>query len=892
MKSNTLEPRSSRLAVVRYLPVLLASTAVSHAQEVVRHEVRIEAQSVGAALKALAAQTGLQVLVFSQDAANKLSPGIKGNLTNDEALAAILDDSGLTYKKIDDNTVAVGRKGAISASQKTLHSTRYAPSQDNFEAARSDSQAPATRGSAQQTIPEGRADNAEKGIELPQIQEVLVTARKITERIQDVPASIIALGADQLAASGAVMLEDIGREVPGLNVVAAGPGKNQLIIRGLSSSGGGSMVGYYIDDTPIASSTDINETSAVDPVLFDLARVEVLRGPQGTLYGASSMGGTVKYVTQQPDLTQTSGLSKVTLSDTQGGGFNREVDTVGNVPLVENVAAVRLAAFYRYNDGYIDRYDTNPADYLAILPGVAARNVNSESTYGGRIALKVQPIDSLTITPSAFVQHMGLGGQSSFDVPAGSFANPIQNRLLPEPTVDQIELYSLNVHGDLNPISITSSTSYFIHQNRSIEDESKVTYFFYSPTGYFPAGQTAVYPTPFYLNYPNHNFTEELRLGLETTRVHGILGVFYQRVAGFSLVNWVLPGGYNTAFGDPFPGQTSVFYSTQNLTDIQKALFGEFNIDVTSKLKATVGGRAFKQGAQFDIFEAGTLIGGVPTQALVGSHASGFTPKYGLSYNVTADLMAYATASKGFREGGSFVPVPTSPCLPDLTQLGLSAAPTQYKPDTLWNYELGAKTQWLDRRLTLNGDIYDIQWKNTQQTVSLPVCGFSFIGNFGSASSKGAELEIEYDPVKSMRFSLASAFNEAKLTSTVPGTSGVSGQPLLNAPKWTGSASTEYRRDMATGTTLVARVDFNTSSRAYNTFDTTALNYVQPGYSLMNARLSALFGACDVSLFATNLLNKHAETALPNSYGSFLPTQAQVALNRPRTVGLDVKVSY
>ena len=871
--------------------LLVVWAGLSQAQESLRHEVRIEAQPVGAALKALAAQTGLQVLVFSQDAANKLSPGIAGNLTNDEALIAILDDSGLTYKKIDDNTVVVGRKGAIPASEKMLRSTSYAPQQDNIGVARSDSQGSASPGSAQQTVPEGRADTARKGAESPELQEVLVTARKVTERLQDVPASIVALDANRLAASGATSLEDIGREVPGLNIVSAGPGQNQLIIRGLSSSGGGStgagsMVGFYIDDTPIAASTNISQTSSADPVLVDLARVEVLRGPQGTLYGASSMGGTVKYVTQQPVLGQLSGSTKVTLSGTDGGGFNNEVDTVGNVPLVQNVAALRVAAFYRDNDGYIDRYNTDPADYLSVLPGVVSKNVNSERTYGTRVAVKVQPTDELTITPAAFVQHMAVGGESTFDVPAGSFANPLQNRLLAEPIVDQTELYSLTVHDDLEPFSISSSTSYFIRQDRITEDESKVTDFFFQS-----AGQTSVYPVPVNITFPNHNFTEELRLGLETGRVHGILGVFYQRVAGFSTYNWELPSGYIFEFGDLFPGQSSIFQALINFKDSQKAVFSEINFDVTSKLKATVGGREFIQDQRQNILTAGALQGSTLTED-VASHATGFTPKYGLSYNIAPDVMAYAIASKGFREGGAFAPVPASRCAADLAQLGLSSAPTQYKPDTLWNYELGAKTQWLEHRLTVNGDIYDIKWKQVQQPVNLLDCGFSFTGNFGTASSKGAELEIQYEPVASLRLSAASAFNEAKLTSTVTGTNGVAGQPLLNAPKWTGTASSEYRRSIAANTTLVARLDFNTSSRAYNSFDPTSLNYVQAGYSLLNARLSALFGAWDVALFATNALNKHAETAYPGSYGAIIPTQAQIALNRPRTVGLDVKVSY
>jgi iron complex outermembrane receptor protein len=706
----------------------------------------------------------------------------------------------------------------------------------------------------------------------------------MTERLQDVPMAVTALTADALEQSGAMNLVDIGHEVPGLSIVSNGPGQNQIILRGLSSAGGDAMVGYYIDDTPITITTNFLPTNAMDAALFDLDRVEVLRGPQGTLYGSSSMGGTVRYITNQPDLMETHATVKGTLSGTQGGGLNDEIDLMANQPIVSDVLAVRAVAFFRDYDGYIDRYPTDPNNYLAVLAGPVQKNANTEHTYGARLAIKYQPIEALNITPSVYYQRTDLGAPFAFDAPPGSFQNPVQSSLVPEPFSDQAELYSLTAVGDVGPVRITSSSSYFDRTVNIMEDDSKINYFYFSP-----APQSYVYPGDFSNRFANHNFTEELRAAGTFGPLHALLGIYYTHVTGSQIYNFPITAGYNAAFGTPFGNQP--FYAGYNLVgDGQKAVFTELNWDITAQLQATAGLRYFKETEDVLGSITGVFNGGTSTQ---DSHsgANGTTPKFGLSYHVTQDAMIYATAAKGFREGNTTPPLPGI-CDQDLHNIGLNGAPSSYKPDSIWSYELGGKTQWMDHRLTANGDVYYIDWKDIQQLILLPVCGFDFTGNFGTASSKGVELELQYQPIASLRFALGTAYNEAKLTSTVTGSQGNVGDTLENAPKWTGNASAEYRVDFSSETSGFARMDINTTTHEHNNFDPTSIYYNLPGYSLANVRIGAKQNRFQSSLFASNLFNKHTETALYESYAINLPTTRRIGLNRPRTIGIDLRYDW
>ena len=712
-----------------------------------------------------------------------------------------------------------------------------------------------------------------------ELGEVIVTARKTAERLQDIPMSVAVITADTIEKTGATALEDLGRETPGLTIVSAAPGQNQIILRGLS---GNNTVGFYLDDTPLAIGIGnaVQPTNFdMDPALFDLNRVEVLRGPQGSLYGASSFGGTVRYITNLPNLTEEHITAKVTGSGTQDGGFNEEVDGLINQPLIPGYLAVRAMIFDRNNSGYIDQYPTDPHNYLTVLPGPVDKNINTEQTFGGRIAVEAKPINEFSATLTAYYQHMDLGAPFAFDAPPGSFGNPIQSRLVGEPSTDQVQLYTLTLQGDVQPVHFASSTSYMDRYVFNAEDDSKDLYYF------FPQG--AVYPSTLYAEAGNHNFIEEARASASAGPVHGVVGLFYAHAVAYGTLNWPTPPQYDAAFGSE-----PVYYNWNNFLDVQKATFGELNIDLLPGLQATLGDRLYQQSQRYSVYINGIFNGGVATPAsAVMSEARGTTPKYGLSYHLTQDILAYTTVAKGYREGGPLYPFPST-CAGNLAALGYSAPPSAYKPDSIWNYEFGAKTEWLEHRLMMNGAVYYIDWTNIQQNIALPTCGFSFVGNFGKASSKGGEFSMNYALLGALKLSLSVAYNESKLTSTVPGAAGEAGQTLEYAPRWMGAISAEYTRPIDADTSAYLRADFSSTTREDANYNYQSIYYHIAGCSLLNLRLGAKRMGWTGALFVTNALDKYAETELPLSNGVDLPTQRRIALNRPRTIGLDIRFDY
>jgi iron complex outermembrane recepter protein len=715
------------------------------------------------------------------------------------------------------------------------------------------------------------------------IEEIVVTARKQSERLQDVPISISAVSEQTLQRSNAITIEDVARLVPGLNVVTVAPGQNQLIIRGVSSGGGVPTVGYYIDDTPIESVGNV-AGNAMDPALFDLERIEVLRGPQGTLYGASSMGGTVRYITRQPDLMATEGYIDSTGSGTQAGGLNGQFTGLFNQPLIPGTMALRTIAFYRYQDGYIDRFPIDPTNNLTALSGPEDKNVNTERTYGARLSLELKASDFFSVTPSFFIQRTDLGAPFTFDDPPGSFDHPIQTRDVDEPSSDLLQLFTVTGVADVQGVHITTSTSYRNRTFDATEDDSKVNYYYFSPP------QTYVYPSPFNNYFANHDFTEEIRASESIGRVHGLLGLFYLHQDNLTIMNFPIPPGYNTAFGTPF-GDQPFYVGTDSNQVVNKAVYGEINVDVTENLQVTLGLRGFDINQHDYAVTTGVFNGG-STVGSGFSKDSGTTPKYELSYHWTPDILTYATAAKGFRQGGPVDNFPAGLCNADLAAIGLTSPPTSFKADTLWSYELGAKTAWLDHRLTVNGDVYYIDWSRIQQLIALPTCGLDFTGNFGKAESKGSELEIQYEVLTGLRLTLGAAYNEAQLLSTVAGAQGGKGDTLENAPRWMGSASTEYDRPLAAATSGYIRADFSSVSHQYNNFNPTSIYYERAGYSLANLRLGVKHKFWDAALFIDNAFNKHAETALPLSYAVDLADTRRVSLNRPRTIGIELRAGF
>mgnify|MGYP001035096551 FL=1 len=722
------------------------------------------------------------------------------------------------------------------------------------------------------------------------LEGITVTAAKREQDIQKVPISMTALTGEQLERQGVTSLVDLARIAPSLTVASSGPGENNLIIRGISSSAGSAAtVGYYLDDVPIAASSNaalLSTRGVIDPSVFDIERVEVLRGPQGTIYGSSSMGGTVKYVTNQPDLDFVEARIKTDVSGTYHGGPNANVNGVLNVPLIKDTVALRVSAYYRDDDGYIDRYPISPTNYLEADPdGKKKDNVNTYKTYGTRVAMLIKPDDTLTITPSFIYQYSKLGSPFTYDKIPATLENPYQVRDVNEANVQKSTISNIAIHKQFNAFELMSSTSYFTRDVNLRDDSSKViNYFFGLPT---------VYPTTMYGSYKNKELTEEVRATSKFDGpVQAILGAFYHDVNAPLESSIPYPAGFNQTFNNPFPTHSTIYAGTRNATLDEYAVFGEVSWNITDKLKASAGIRAFEVKQGFSQGGDGLLNGG-PSFVHSSSKDYGNTPKFTLQYQISPENMVYATASQGYRPGGPNNPAPAALCGSEVAGLGLSQSQlNKYNPDTLWNYELGFKSAWLDRRLLIDASVYHIDWNHVQQQIVLG-CGYNITANFGSAVSQGAELEMKFLPVNAVTLSAGFSYNDAHLKNDVPGTSAKDGDRLVNVPRFTGSLAAEYRHRVNVQYDGFMRADLSYVGNSNFLYDRDSPFYRRGGFATTNVRMGVEGrNGFDISLYATNLFDKRGETDLPVAISADLPTTRRVALNQPRTIGVTLQYQY
>jgi iron complex outermembrane receptor protein len=723
------------------------------------------------------------------------------------------------------------------------------------------------------------------------VAEVVVTAQKRAENIQKVPISMTALSEKDLQRLDIRTLQDLSRQAPSLVVVSAGPGENELIIRGISSTAGTtSTVGYYLDDTPLQPSSNaalLSQRGAIDPSLFDVERVEVLRGPQGTLYGSSSMGGTVRYITYAPDLTRFELKAHSEVSGTSGGDPNGTIAATLNAPIVEGKLAARVSASYVHGGGYIDRYAIDPNNYLGIKPGgPVASNVNTEDAYGVRAQLRFQPDPTLSITPSFFYQFMRLGAPFQIDIGPGSFKDLIQTRDVAEPTLQRSAIYNLAIHKEFPLFELTSSTSYFDREVKITEDASKVLAYYFSPP------QTYVYPAYILGRYFNKEFTEEFRATSSLPGPFQIIGGAYFHRTFAPLASGIPdPPGYDAAFGSPFGGEQ--FYAgTRRATLQETAVFSEASLKLGHGLTARAGLRWFDVDQHFYQTGDGVFNGGF--SAVSGTSTdTGVNPKFSLEWQIDPERMVYATASRGYRPGGPNNPAPAAVCGAEVAGLGLSASELiKYGPDHLWNYEAGAKTSWFDHKLTVNGDVYYIDWAQVQQQIVLN-CGFNITANFGGAVSKGAELEATLRPIPPLRLSSGFGYTNATLSNAVPGTGAQKGDPLLDVPHWNASGSADYTVPINDAYSGFGLVGFTYTGDSIALYDKTSPFSPKKGYTLVNLKVGVDQGSrWEAALFVDNLFNTIGETDLPTALAADLPTTRRYAITQPRTIGLSVNFKY
>ena len=730
------------------------------------------------------------------------------------------------------------------------------------------------------------------------LDEIVVTAQKTSEPMSKVPISISAVSGPALAEQHIVDYADLSRAVPNLSFSSfGGPGQSNIEIRGVSSQAGSATTGIYLDDVPI-NILNIYTAGATEPRFLDIDRVEVLRGPQGTLYGASSMGGTIHFVSNQPNLREYAGSVHASAGGTERGGLNYEADSTLNVPLVEGQAALRMSALYEHESGWIDR--VHPTGRIV------DRRINDANTSVVRATLKWQPTEALSITPSVFLQRVSTGGQSLSGLALPPFQSPT---LLAESGRDEYAIASLTVNYDLGWSDLTSVSGYFWRSDNRLIDGTYYdsVYIGQSLLAQQPAnaaGAAAISglaaPAQFDTNV--NQVHQELRLASKPAgpgeHWSWLAGLYYSRSRTGLLDDEHIPGfsatmeSYYGAAADsllgatlPFPNDL-IYYAFSEFVNTQEAAFGQVTYHVTPALKVTAGGRYQKSRETLSFTSDGYFAGGTPPFA-GAADGTAFTPKASLAYEVTAGTMLYASAAEGFRDGGVNRPVPVPLCSADLANLGLAQAPAAYKSDKLWSYELGAKSRPLGGSLSLSAAVFDIRWNNIQTDIILPTCTFDIKDNIGSAESKGVEVELGEHLSERINVTLGGNYTSAKIVVPVTLLGVQKGDRVPGVPDWSVSAAIEYSQPLASGAHGTGRLNAQWVGPSQGTIYHGDPDFDRPGYFVMGGSAGLRFGSYDLSLFVTNLLNEHKSIQRPN----IAAVEYSVTV-RPRTYGIGGTYSF
>jgi iron complex outermembrane receptor protein len=733
------------------------------------------------------------------------------------------------------------------------------------------------------------------------LEEVVVTAEKRASTIQKTPISVTVLTGKDLQAAGLTNLVAVAQEVPGVSFKSSGPGQTEFEIRGLTSTGGESpTVGFYLDDTPLTPPAMAkNGKVVIDPNLYDIARVEVLRGPQGTLYGAGSMGGTIKVITNPPDLYRYTGSVETTGSGTDNGGLNHTENVAVNLPIAPGIAALRVVATDKWIDGYIDRIVLNPfpleTNNSTTRGNVGAATVshvtpdsNWERLQGVRSDLLLQPIEGLSITPGVLYQGITQGGPNTIDNPPGDQLAHYQPYNVAEPFSDSFILYSLDASYDFDDIRVTSATAQWYRHQAQTQDisEAMQDYIggFFGPSASFPFATAQGGLGAGTITEVDHTrqFSQEVRINSTSQGPwQWLVGAFYSDFDATSHVYSFYPG-FTALFGTD-----NLADNHRQLTLSQTAAFGETSYKFLDVFKATVGLRWFSYNSNSATSVSGVSANGTSQTLLANASNSGFTPKFDLAYQPNPDLTVYATAAKGFRPGGPNSPIPSS-CDAALHALGLDAAPTQFAPDSVWSYELGEKARLFGDTVTVNGAVYYEDWSGVQQQVA-PACGFKFTANAGDARVFGGELEVVARLTPSLTLSESAAYTNATNTTTVAGAGVTAGQLLLDVPRYTSNTTLAYTQPLADTLSFTARV---TSSFVDSMQDITYARNTLPPYDLINLRAGLISPVWTATLFVDNITNRRAFLSDTGALSANISILNRVTVEQPRTIGVDLTYKF
>jgi iron complex outermembrane receptor protein len=739
--------------------------------------------------------------------------------------------------------------------------------------------------------------------------QIVVTARRIEEPIDQTPMSVAALDTDGLERIGAETLADVARAIPNFTLTPTGVlGVETPAIRGIFSPAGSSTVGLYLDDVPIQiRSTGFSRN--VDLRTFDLERVEVMRGPQGTVFGANSMGGTIRFITRRPDLIDMDARMSAELAMTDGGGLSHEAQAAIGGPIADGTLGFRAAVYHRRDAGFIDRIRRQDGNAIG-------RNVDDHSVIALRGSLRAAIGDRVELMPALFYQRGRRDDYPYFDSDLAPYR---QRNVHAQPARDRLILPSLTATLDFEDAVLTSVTALLDRDDRQVTDYSLV--FGELVLGGAMPGLVPVGGTRSYSDIGQRNVTQEIRIASKPGHgsIDWVAGAFY-REAHLDLLQEVVEPGIEElvaqyvgasvvdVFGVPLIEGSISYRGSERVRERQIAGFGEVSWRFLDGFEASAGVRVARSRLGLRVLSEGPYAGGVLTEpARRSQRETPVTPRFGLSYRPEPGRLFYLSAGKGFRVGGANPPVPTAACAEDLAAFGRTTAPVAYGSDTLWSYEAGMKASVARQQVQLSAAAFQIDWRGIQQPVSLPNCGFSFVDNLGAARSRGFEAQVDVRPTPNLLLYGAIGFVDARFRATVLGSASAPGGqravivsrgdrvPLV--PRWTGRLGAEVRARLARLGRMFVRTEYQFAS-AYRrapsriAFGFDPRVYRGEAYGTLQARMGLEHEDWKVSLFVRNLLNDRS--ILFNS-AEFVPVTGsplrQMTL-RPRTIGFAASILF
>lgn len=693
--------------------------------------------------------------------------------------------------------------------------------------------------------------------------EIVVTAQKRAERLLDVPQSVSAISADDLRKLNATHFSDFANTVPALSFTTSGVGQSQITLRGVTAGVDiGPTVGIYVDDVPYGSSSAFTNAASLglDAGLFDLDRVEVLRGPQGTLYGASAMGGVLRYITRKPDLAKVDADLQTGLSFTHDGGTNYNEAAAISVPLVTDKLAIKASGFINHDGGYID--DVALGD----------KNVGRSRVYGGRLDLLFHPTEKLSIQLSGLGQNIHRDGVLAADYTlAGA---PVdgdldQRRAKAEPFDQRFRLVSGNVNYDFGPATLTSISSYQTIRTHYRLDSSEV---------YVPLLASLGLPlsaAPIDQTRNTNKFTQEVRLASASGGfVEWLVGGFYTRETSDNLQHIA---AYDLA------GEISAIdLATAAIASRYEEVAGFANVTLhlTHAFDITGGVRYAHNDQWFEQNASGLLAASVPAARSSDGVA---TYLANARYRFSRHAMIYVRYATGYRPGG-----PNFVARDPVT--GAALAPASFKSDLLRSYEAGFKAETADGTFGIDAAGYHIDWNNIQAPTSAG--GVSVITNAGKAKIDGGELTLRATPDRDVNITGAFAYQNARLAEDAPLLGATRGERLPNVPKFTASINADYTAiGRKLKPTIGATLRFVSDRFASFDGNTGLPQYHLPSYAALDLRAGLTIGPVYAQLFARNVTDLRGQLSASTSL-AILGGPAQVTILQPRTIGLSASTHF